>query len=77
MFGDGAFDYSWADAGAAAGEQSGLDCSPDRADEVDDGVGDDSRGQDELVTCRVEGDGEPGPVGCGLVSEQGVGHREP
>jgi len=49
----------------------------DGADEVDDGVGDDAGGFDELVAGGVEGDGEAAPVGIDVgPADRGVGDRD-
>ena len=49
----------------------------DDTDQVDDGVGDDAGGGDDLVTGGVEGDGEAGPVGIDIDdTECGVGDRD-
>jgi hypothetical protein len=46
----------------------GQDRAADDADQVDDGVGEDTGGLGELVAGGVQGGGEAGPVGAGARS---------
>src|SRR6266540_6671763 len=62
VLGDGAFDDAGSDPEAPVGHQVGQHAAADRADEVDDGLGDDAGGLHELVTGGVEVDGEAAPV---------------
>src|SRR3954454_7952554 len=58
-----AFDHAGFHPDSAGGQQVGQDVGADDADQVDDGVGDDPGGVDELVAGGVQGGGEAGPVG--------------
>ncbi|MCG5213361.1 hypothetical protein MBA17_08830 [Streptosporangium sp. KLBMP 9127] len=58
------------------GHELVQDRPPDAACEVDDGVGDDACGLDDLVAGGLQGDGEAGPVGVGA-GDGGGGDRDP
>jgi len=63
-------------AGAAAVAAAPVAGRPDGvaylADEIDDGVGDDPGGVDDLVTGGVQGDGEAAAVGAGAGGGEGA-----
>ncbi len=48
------------------------DLAADHPDEVDDGVGDHARSQNELVPGSVQGDGEAGAVGIEVGAAEGA-----
>jgi len=56
--GDRSFDDAWVAPQPTVGHEVVQDVSADGADEVDDGVGDDAGGLDELVAGGAQGDGE-------------------
>ena len=74
--GDGAFHDAGGGPQPPVGHEVVQDVAADGADEVDDGVGDDPGGVDELVAGGVQGDGEAAPVGIDVgLGEGGVEDR--
>src|SRR6266704_2562779 len=77
VLGDGPLDDAGCDADAPVGEEVVQDEAADLADQVDNGLGDDTGGLHELVAGGVQGDGEAGPVGVDAgLGAGGVGHGQ-
>lgn len=78
VFGDRTFDHSGVCPDPASGQKRVEYVAADRADQVDDGVGDDTGRGDELVTSGVAGDGETPVVGFDIGPVRGgVTDRDP
>ena len=77
VVGDRSFHHPWGGPQASGWHEVVQHVAADDADKIDDGVGDDAGGGDELVMGSVKGDGEAGPVGIDIdAAERGVGDRD-